>query len=139
MTPHRPSERSSLSHVLRPVATSLVGLALCVWLPACSHGSANLAGHWRGLRAEGVRADVADSANAYAAHLQMDVKGDVITLLTAKDSRADHYTVVQEDKARTVIVTDLDGEADPQTFTFTDAKTMKWAVASGSVIVFVKE
>lgn len=105
---------------------------------ACSHGSANLAGHWRGLRSEGVRSDVADATNTYAARLQLDVKGDMITFVVGKDSRADHYTVVQEDKARTVITTDLDGESDPQTFTF-DGKTMKWAVSPGSSIVFAHE
>jgi len=98
-----------------------------------------MVGHWRGVRAEGVRSDVVDSTNAYAARLQMDVKGDAITLTTAKEVRADHYTVVQEDKARTVIMTDLDGESEPQTFTFPDAKTMKWSVSPGASIVFQKE
>jgi hypothetical protein len=125
---------------MRASLAAAVGVALLgVALAGCSHGSTNLAGHWRGVRSEGVRSDVADATNAYASKLQLDVKGDVITMVTAKDSRADHYTVVTEDKTHTVIATDLDGESDPQTFTFVDAKTMKWAVSPGSVIVFVKE
>jgi hypothetical protein len=115
---------------------ALVALAA---LAGCSHGSSNLAGHWRGVRSEGVRGDVLDATNTFATHMRFDVKGDVITMTTAKDTRTDHYTVVQEDKTRTVIFTDTDGESDPQTFTFTDATTMKWAVANGSTVVFVKE
>jgi hypothetical protein len=106
---------------------------------SCSHGSTNLAGHWRGVRSEGARADVLDSANAFAAHMRFDVNGDVITLTTPKDTRTDHYAVVQEDKTKTVITTQTDGAGDPQTFTFPDAKTMKWAVVPGSYVVFVKE
>jgi hypothetical protein len=118
-----------------------LSLALISLLGAagCSHGSSNLAGHWRGLRAEGVRSDVVDTTNAYAAHMRFDVKGDVITVTTAKDTRTDHYSVVTEDKAHTVITTDQDGESDPQTFTFTDPKTMKWAVSPGASIVFTRE
>jgi hypothetical protein len=122
--------------VLHPPA-ALVVLSLTV--AACSHGSANLVGHWRGVRAEGVSPDVADSTNAYATHMRFDVNGDVITVTTPKDTRTDHYAVVQEDKTKTVIATKLDGDGDPQTFTFPDAKTMKWAVAPGVSVVFTKE
>jgi hypothetical protein len=123
--------------VIRTGRSFLAVAALAV--AACSHGSQNLLGHWRGVRAEGVRSDGLDGANAYAARMRLDVKGDQITMTNGKDNRTDHYTVLLEDKAKTVLVTDADGEKDPQTFTLVDPKTMKWAVAPGQTIVFVKE
>jgi len=74
----------------------LAGLALLL-AAACSHGSTNLAGHWRGIRAEGVRSDVVDSTNAYATRMRVDVKGDTITLTSGRDVRVDHYRVLHED------------------------------------------
>ena len=124
-----------------PVLAALtVAVALALTLGGCSHGSANLTGHWRGLRAEGVSTDLLDATNSYANHMRLDVSGNAITVTTAKDTRTDHYTVVAEDKAHTVITTDLDGPSDPQTFTFSDPSTMRWAVApGGTMVVFVKE
>lgn len=116
-------------------AVLFLGLACA----GCSRGSTNLAGHWRGVQSEGVDSTALDTANAYATHMRLDVKGDVLTVTTPKDTRTDHYTVVQEDKAKTVIASELDGKDDPQTFTFPDAKTMKWAVSPGASLVFVKE
>ncbi len=108
-------------------------------LPGCSHGSTRLAGHWRGVRPEGVDSRVIDSTTAFATHMRIDVKDDLITVTTPKDTRTDHYKVVQEDKTKTVIVTGLDGDNSPQTLTFSDAKTMRWVVSSGVSVVFVKE
>jgi hypothetical protein len=105
----------------------------------CSHGSTRLAGHWRGVRTDGVGSEVIDATNAFATHMRLDVKGDVITVTTVKDTRTDRYKVVQEDKSKTVIVTDLDGENAPQTFAFSDMTTMRWVVSSGVAVVFVKE
>lgn len=116
-----------------------VAAAGALALASCSHGSSRLAGHWRGVRPEGVDSQVIDATTAFATHMRIDVKGDVITVTTAKDTRTDHYKVVQEDKAKTVIVTDLDGENSPQTLAFSDAKTMRWVVSSGVSVVFVKE
>jgi hypothetical protein len=113
--------------------------AVAIPLAGCSKGSTNLAGHWRGVRSEGVRADVVDSTNAYAARMRLDVKGDTITVTTSKDTRTDHYTVLQEDKTKTVIATDLDGEGDPQTFLVQDATTLKWSISPGTTVVFTKE
>jgi pyridoxine 5'-phosphate synthase PdxJ len=131
----------------RALRNAVRALAALVILPlgssalvACSHGSANLTGHWRGLRAEGVSSDLLDATNSYANHMRLDVSGNAITVTTSKETRTDHYTVVSEDKTRTVITTDLDGASDPQTFTFSDPTTMRWAVApGGAMVVFVKE
>jgi len=106
---------------------------------ACSKGSANLAGHWKGQRSEGVDPAIVESANAFATHMRVDVKGDTLTLTTPKETRTDHYVVVQEDKTKTVIATDLDGAGDPQTFLFADGKTMRWAVGPTATVVFTKE
>jgi hypothetical protein len=46
---------------------------------------------------------------------------------------------VREDKTSLVLTTDKDGPNEPQTFTFVDAKTMKWSVLEGKAIVFVKQ
>jgi len=123
--------------VARPA--TVLAVMLVVATAACSHGSANLAGHWKGARSEGAAAAALDAANSYATHMRLDVNGDVITVTTASDAKTDHYTVVSEDKTKTIIATALDGAADPQTFTFPDAKTMKWAVVPGQFVVFTKE
>jgi hypothetical protein len=121
-------------------------LARASWLPAaallaaCGHGgSARLEGHWRGVRAEGVPSDAQSPANAFATGTELDVKGDAITVSTPRDRQSGRYRVVKEDKASLVITTDKDGLDEPQTFTFLDAKTMRWAVLEGKAIVFVKE
>ena len=53
--------------------------------------------------------------------------------------RKDGYKVISEDATVTVIATERDGLSDPQTFTFLDAKTMRWAASPGKAIVFTKE
>jgi hypothetical protein len=108
-------------------------------LAGCNHGSARLAGHWRGVRAEGVPASADDAANAFAGKMSIDVTSDVITLTTSSGKQSGHYKVVSEDKATTVIATDKDGPADPQTFNFVDEKTMRWQVVPGKAVVFNKE
>ena len=108
-------------------------------LVGCSRGSANLAGNWRGVRSEGVTADGLASANAFAGRMRLEVKGSSITVIADKDSHTDHYKKLTEDKAKTVIQTDLEGENDPQTFVFADATNMKWMVTPSQAIVFVKE
>ncbi len=121
---------------LRPVI-ALLGLCL---VTACSHGSARLAGHWRGVRAEGAPAGAEDSANAFAGKMTIDVEGSSITVTTAAGPpRKDGYKVISEDATVTVIATERDGLSDPQTFTFLDAKTMRWAASPGKAIVFTKE
>ena len=49
------------------------------------------------------------------------------------------YDVVKQDKTMLVITTDKDGADDPQTFTFVDDKTVRWAVLDGKSIVFAKQ
>jgi hypothetical protein len=67
------------------------------------------------------------------------VKGDAITVTTPKDKQSGRYKVVKQDKTMLVITTDKDGADDPQTFTFVDDKTVRWAVLDGKSIVFAKQ
>jgi hypothetical protein len=107
---------------------------------ACGHtGSPRLEGHWHGVRAEGIYGDAQAPANAFAAATDLDVRGDSITVSTPKEKQSGRYHVVREDKTSLVLTTDKDGPDEPQTFTFVDAKTMKWSVLEGKSIVFVKQ
>jgi hypothetical protein len=117
------------------MAASMLTL-LCA---GCGQGSKRLAGHWRGVRAEGVGPDVQAAANTFAGKMTIDVTGDVIVVTTATDKQSGHYKTVSDDKAKLVIATDKDGPSDPQTFLFPDAKTMKWVVQEGKAIVFVRD
>jgi hypothetical protein len=114
--------------------------ALVPVLAAChGDGASKLQGHWRGIRAEGVGSDALAAANAFATGTELDVKGDAITVTTPKDKQSGRYKVVRQDKATLVITTDKDGPSDPQTFTFVDDKTVRWAVLEGKSIVFARQ
>jgi hypothetical protein len=114
-------------------------LSLFLVTTACGHGSSRLAGHWRGVHAEGAPGESEASANGFAGKMQIDVAGDEISVTTSAGKQSVHYKVLSEDKSTTVITTDADGPADPQTFTFVDPKTMRWAVVPGKAVVFTKE
>lgn len=124
----------------RPARAWLLGvLAFAAAVAACrGDGAAKLQGHWRGVRAEGVAAESLAAANAFATGTQLDVKGDAITVTTPKDKQSGRYKVVKQDKSTIVITTDKDGPGEPQTFTFVDDKTMRWAVLEGRAIVFAR-
>ena len=112
---------------------------LATTLAACGGGgSKRLQGKWKGVRSEGVAAASTVQANVFATAMQLDVKGDAITVTTAGSAQSGHYKVVKEDKTTLVITTDKDGPSEPQTFTFVDDKTLKWAVLAGQSIVFTR-
>jgi hypothetical protein len=103
-------------------------------------GSPQLQGKWRGTRAEGIAADKQADANTFAAGIELDVKGDQITVTYPKEQRqTGRYTVLKQDKTTLVIATDKDGPDARETFTFLDDKTMKWAVLDGKTITFSKQ
>src|SRR5580693_6074832 len=125
--------------VRRLAIASILG-ALSLLPSACGgDGAARLQGKWRGVRTEGVGNDALAAANAFASATELDVKGDAITVTTPKDKQSGRYKVVKQDKATLVITTDKDGTDDPQTFTFVDDKTLRWAVLDGKSIVFAKQ
>jgi hypothetical protein len=122
-----------------PLARASLVAALA-WVAGCGGaGSARLQGKWKGQKAEGVVPAALASANTFAAGMLLEVKGDAITVTTARDRQAGRYKVIKEDPKTVVIATDKDGLGDPQTFTFPDDKTLKWAVADGQTIVFAKQ
>ena len=123
----------------RLARASLLGAILSVAAACHGDGAARLQGKWRGVRAEGVAADTVAAANAFATATEMDVKGDAITVTTPKDKQSGRYKVVKQDKTMLVITTDKDGADDPQTFTFVDDKTVRWAVLDGKSILFAKQ
>jgi hypothetical protein len=125
--------------VLRLARASLLGAILPVLAGCHGDGASRLQGKWRGLRAEGVAAETVAAANAFATATEIDVKGDAITVITPKDKQSGRYKVVKQDKTMLVITTDKDGLDDPQTFTFVDDKTVRWAVLDGKSIVFAKQ
>lgn len=120
-------------------ASLALALVASVWGSGCGGGgSSRLQGKWHGLRADGVLPGALAAANAFAAGMTLEVKGDAITVTTPKDKQSGHYHVVKEDKTSVIITTDKDGPTEPQTFTFVDDKTLRWAVDSGQTILFGK-
>ena len=117
-----------------------LAFALALVAAGCKHGSAKLEGRWRGMRAEGVTADVQAQADAFAVGTEIEVKGDSIAVITpaAKAKQTGKYKVVKEEKTVVVLYTEADGQTDPQTFTFVDEKTMKWTIVDGKTITFKK-
>jgi hypothetical protein len=123
----------------RLARASLLGAGLSALVACHGDGAPRLQGKWRGVRAEGVTPETVAAANAFATATELEVKGDAITVTTPKDKQSGRYKVVKQDKALLVITTDKDGADDPQTFTFVDDKTVRWAVLDGKSIVFAKQ
>jgi hypothetical protein len=115
-----------------------IGIALLA-VAACGRGSSRLEGKWKGLRADGVPAEAQARANDFAMAMELEVKGDTISIKSPSDKQTGKYKVVEDSKSKLVIVTDKDGPDDKQTFTFSDDKTMKWSVTDGKTITFVRQ
>ncbi len=127
---------------LRPGRRRAAATALALFvmgLCACRSGSRRLEGKWKGRSAEGVAPEAASAASSFVSDTEIDVHGDAITVITARDKQTGTYKVVKEDKSQVTIVTDKDGPTDAQTFTFLDDKTMRWSVVDGKTITFTRE
>jgi hypothetical protein len=111
-------------------------LLLALALVACKKGSSRLQGHWKGTRAEGVASDAQAVADRFAGQLEMDFKGDSVTVTAKGAAQTAHYHVVREDKGQIVIATDRDPE---QTFLMESDSTMRWSIASGQTITLKKD
>jgi hypothetical protein len=118
-----------------------VGLAtLALAVASCAFGgSPRLQGHWRGVRAEGVAGETANIANAFAEGMELEIRGESISVTTGGQLQTGRYRVIREDANAVVMATDTDGPADPQTFTFQNADTLRWAVLPGKAIVFTRD
>lgn len=101
-------------------------------------GASRLQGHWRGVRADGVGGDVSAAANAFAASVSIDVRGDSMIVTQGAHRQVGRYRVVQEDDTKLILTTDADGPLEPQTFVFVDTDTMRWDVLAGKGIVFAR-
>jgi hypothetical protein len=113
--------------------------SLLLLASGCGKGSSRLAGHWRGVRSEGVPGAAGNAADAFAGKMQIDVTGDVVTVTTPDGKETGHYKVVSEDKTTTVITLDSDAGSPPETFTLVDPKTLRWAVVTGKAVIFTKD
>jgi hypothetical protein len=116
----------------------LLGMLLAAAV-GCDDGASRLKGRWRGVRAEGLASEAAEAGNAFATGTVLEVKDEAITVTTPKDKQSGRYKVVKQDKATVVITTDNDGPSEPQTFTFVDDRTMRWAVPDAGAIIFQKQ
>jgi hypothetical protein len=126
--------------MLIPVRRLIVPLAVATLLTACKGGSgAKLEGRWRGIKAIGVPSDQTGSANLFASTMELEFKGEQVSVHTGSDKQSAKFKVVKDEKTQVTITTDQDGPDDPQVFTFTDDHTMTWAVAPGKSIQFQKE
>ena len=122
---------------------TLVALASAVGSLGCRHeGSAKLEGHWRGARAEGVAASVADTANAFATQTELVVSGNTIAVTLPRSKGMPIAYVVDEENASSLVLhTDAkrDGKGQRETFSFTDqGKTLAWRVSADRQVVFHK-
>lgn len=119
--------------VILVASVSLLGLG------ACKHGgSSKLEGHWRGVRAEGVTAEVEAKANAFALQTEIVAQGNQIAITSpGAKSVSGTYVVDREEDGTLVIHTDRDGTTE--TFVFADkGAQMTWKVDAQRSIVFKK-
>lgn len=115
-------------------------LSIAAMALACRGGSAGkLEGRWRGIKATGVGSDQVQAANLFAGAMELDFHGDQVSVHTGSEKQSARFRVVHDDKTSVTIATDQDGPDDAQTFTFSDDKTMTWAVMPGKTILFQKQ
>lgn len=102
-------------------------------------GSARLEGNWKGIRVEGVAPAQQAAADGYALATSFEFKGESMVLKSPKTTVTARYRVEKDEKDTVVIVSDKDGTSDPQTFSFSDAKTFRWTPIASHTIVFAKQ
>jgi hypothetical protein len=126
--------------MLMIVRRLILGLVVTLLLTACKGGSAaKLEGRWRGIKASGVPSDSIGAANLFASAMELEFKGDTVSVHTGSDKQSAKFKVVKDEKTQVTIATDQDGPDDAQVFAFTDDHTMTWAIAPGKSIQFQKE
>jgi hypothetical protein len=115
--------------------------ALCAtFLCACNKGNAaKLEGRWHGIKASGVAADQLKAANLFASTMELEFHGAEVSVHTGGDRQSTRFRVARDEARSVVIVTDQDGPDDKQSFTFSDDKTIEWAVLPGKTIQFARE
>ncbi len=107
---------------------------------ACNKPNApKLEGRWRGIKTTGIDAQQVGTANLFASTMELEFKGDVVSIHTGSDKQSAKFKVISDEKKSVVITTDQDGPDDKQTFMFVDDKTIDWSVTPGKTIEFAKE
>lgn len=115
----------------------LLVLATALATAACARGSKRLEGTWRGTRTSGVPGRVQNSADRWAAQLQMQFKGELVTVTTGGETSSSRYRVVREDKGSIVIVTEA--ERTEETLAFENETTILWTVQPGKTVTLEKQ
>jgi hypothetical protein len=120
-----------------------VSLALlgALSLAACGSkgGSKQLEGVWRGIGTDGVSQDRQDTANQFAKTMQLEFRGDSLTVIANGTKSASPFRVVKEDKTVVQIVPGTDVEGQTETFNLIDDQTMRWQALGTSTITFRKQ
>lgn len=126
---------------MTPMRRSIVlVLCLAVAVAGCRKSAAQrLEGHWRGVKATGVSPDAQSAANLYASQMELDFKGDKVSVQNGHEKQSGKFKIVSEDKTSFTLVTDGDGTADEQKFTIDSDKEISWAVLPGKTIQFQKQ
>ncbi len=71
--------------------------------------------------------------------MELDFKGDKVSVQNGHDKQTGRYKIVKEDKTTFSLVTDGDGTADEQKFTFDSDREISWTVVPGKTIQFQKQ
>ena len=124
---------------MRRRATFFLALGLAVAACGGAKGSKQLEGTWRGLSADGVSSDAQSTANQFAQTMQLEFKGDSLTVTANGTKQTSPFRVVKEDQTVVQLVPGTDTEGQAETFTLVDEQTMRWQVSGASTIIFRKQ
>jgi hypothetical protein len=111
----------------------MIGFAMA----GCRKGSPRLEGHWKGTRVVGVDPGVQGQADKYATQLELDFKGDQLTMTTPTGVAQSKYKVVKEDKGSITILSETDGTEE--SIAFESDNSIQWTVLPGKTISLSKQ
>src|SRR2546428_13983270 len=92
------SEQSDLCSAVMRIRGAFALALIAVAVAGCRKGSPRLEGQWKGTRVVGVDPGVQSQADKFATSLEVDFKGDQITMITPTGTAQSKYKVVKEDK-----------------------------------------
>lgn len=103
----------------------------------CKGSGARLEGKWRGDKAQGVPPRAQTAADGFASGVELEFKGDQVTVIRAGERGQGKFRVVKDEPAAIVISTDN----PPATFTFAvvNDHTLKWAIAGEQSITLQRQ
>jgi hypothetical protein len=112
-------------------------LAVFVLVAGCRKGSPRLEGHWKGTHVVGVDPGTQNQADKYASQVDLQFKGDQVTMTTPAGSAQSKYKVVKEDKGSITILSEADGTEE--SMAFESDTTIQWTVMPGKTISLSKQ